>query len=122
MVEDTRELIVQVFQVGLRIGFAVFVTVTEQFILPRQHIPCLNILHGLLPEIGQYLRLDDTSLMLPGVLLQTGFHVLLIQLVEVLEQHIEVAALLEKKSALPILSLTLCLEATLILQAQSQLR
>ena len=68
MVKDTGKLIVQILQIRFRIGLSVFVTVTKQFILPRKHISCLNILHRFIPEIREDFRLNDVCLMFPCIL------------------------------------------------------
>lgn len=92
----------QVLQVCLRIGLAVLVTVAKQLILPRKHVPCLNILHRFIPEIREDFRLNDVCLMLPCILFQARSHILFIQLVEVLKQHIKVTVCLKQKSSLPL--------------------
>ena len=60
-------------------------------------------------------RLNDVCLMFPCILFQARFHVLFIQLVEVLKQHIKVTVCLKQKSSLPVLCFTFGNEATLAL-------
>ena len=105
----------QILQIRFRIGLSVFVTVTKLFILPRKHISCLNILHRFIPEIRENFRLNDVCLMFPCILFQARSHILFIQLVEVLKQHIKVTVCLKQKSSLPVLCLTFGNKATLAL-------
>lgn len=50
MVENSRELIVQRFEVGLRIGLALFIPVSKQLILPGNYILGSNFVDLALSE------------------------------------------------------------------------
>ena len=78
MVENGAELVVDGFQIRLRIRLLLFIPKSQQLILPGDHVLCGNLADIPLPEIRQDLRLDDVLLREPGVFLEPGPDVLFI--------------------------------------------
>ena len=113
MVEQAAELVVQRLQVGLGEGLAFFVGHGAHFILPVDHILGRDLGKLLFSEIGQDLLLNDALFGLPGVQLDPGLDILLVQLREALEGHIDVGLLLHQEFPLPGLGFALGGEAAL---------
>lgn len=94
MVEYGRELVVQRFQISLRIWLFLLVTVGKHFVLPSDDFFCGNLADFQLTEKRQYLRADNMLLRQPCVFLQAVFHISDIQLRESLKAHIKIRGIL----------------------------
>lgn len=62
MVEDGAELIVQRLEIGLRIGLALLIPISEQLVLPCNHIFGGDLVDFPLAEVREQLRFDDILL------------------------------------------------------------
>ena len=101
MVENSRELIVQRFEVGLRIGLALFIPVSKQLILPGNYILGSNFVDLALSEIRKYFGPDDMLLGLPGTFFQPCPEVCGVNLHKCLKRHVQVPGTLLLELLLP---------------------
>ena len=113
MVKEGAQLIVDGFEIGRGIGLSFGVRQPPDCVLPIHHVLGGDFRQLPLSKIRQDFLLDDTLFCQPGVQLQLGLHVLLIELGETLKGHIYVGLLLHKELPLPRLGLLFGGKATL---------
>ena len=101
MIEDGTELIVNRFQIRLRIGLTSGGLPFHDRILPADHISWLDFPDPAILEIGKDFGPNDMLLAFPGILLQPAFHIADIKLRETAEGHIERCLLLHRLLMLP---------------------
>ena len=70
VVENGAELIVQRLEIGLRIGLAFLISISEQLVLPCNHIFCGDLVDFPLAEIREQFCFDDILLGLPCAFFQ----------------------------------------------------
>ena len=113
MVKEGAQLIVDGFEIGGGIGLSFGVCQLPDRVLPIHHILGGDFRQFPLSKIRQDFLLDDTLFCQPGVQLQLGLHVLLIELGEALKGHVHIGLLLHQELPLPRLGLLFGGKATL---------
>lgn len=99
--EDCGQLIVDDLEVCRGVGLLLLIPIRQQLVLPGDDVFRVDIAETALSEVGEKLRPGDMILCSPSALLQTRTHVLLVQLAEGFEGHVEVSGILLLKGALP---------------------
>lgn len=107
VVEQGTHLVVHILQIGAGVGLAVGVRQLPHFILPADDVSGCDVRELPLAQVGQDLGLDETFLVEPGVELQFGLDICLVELVEALQGHAKVGLFLHQKLPFPIQSLPL---------------
>ena len=90
-------------EIGRRVGLHLFIPVGQQLILPGDDVPGFDFAQHLFAKGGEELRPDHVFLAQPGVFLQPGPHVMLIQLQEGFKGHVRISIGLQLEVALPLL-------------------
>lgn len=103
VVQDRHQLVMDTLEIGRRVGLLLFIPVGQQLILPGDDVPGFDFAEHLLAKGGEELRPDHVFLAQLGVFLQTGPHVILIQLHEGFKGHVRISIGLQLKVALPLL-------------------
>ena len=105
VVEDGAELGVDGSQVNRGVGLPVFVLAVHQLVLPGDDLLRGDAAELQLSEVRQQLCPDDVLLVVPGIFLQAGFHVLGVVVDEAGEGHVHIRRDLVQLLALPGLGL-----------------
>ena len=103
MVQDRHQLVMNTLEIGRRVGLLLFIPVGQQLILPGNDVPGFDFAEHLLAKGGEDLRPDHVFLTQPGVFLQTGPNVMLIQLQKGFKGHVRISIGLQLEVALPLL-------------------
>ena len=90
MIEDCAELIVQRLQINGGVGLTVFIPMIDHLVLPGYYVLGRDITHLAPAEIRQDFRPEDMLLGVPGILLDTEFHILRVEVEEAAEGHGEI--------------------------------
>ena len=114
MVEDGAELIVNRLKVHRRIGLPLFILVVQHLILPGDDLLGGDVTHLQLAEVGEQLSADNMLLCGPSVFLEPGLHIRCVKFHKTFEVHIQISAGFMNLFTLPILCLSLGLEAPLL--------
>jgi hypothetical protein len=101
------------FEIGRGIGFSLGVRQPSDHVLPVHHVLGGDFRQFALSKIRKDFLLDDALFCQPGVQLQLGLHILLIELGEALKGHVHIGLLLHQKLPFPRLGLFLGGKATL---------
>ena len=113
MVENGAKLVVNCLQVSFRQRFAVAVPQLPNFILPTDNVLCRDFRKFSIRKIGEDLFLDDTLLGKPGIELQLGFNVLLIESNKTLKGHVHISLFFHQELPFPFQRFSLGGKATL---------
>lgn len=103
VVQDRHQLVMDTLEIGRRVGLLLFIPVGQQLILPGDDVPGFDFAEHLLAKGGEELRPDHVLLAQPCIFLQTGPHVILIQLHEGFKGHVWISLGLQPKVTLPLL-------------------
>ena len=96
----------QRFEIALRIGLVLFVTVGKQLVLPRNHILGGDLVDLALAEVRDDLGLDDMLLGLPSAFFQPCFEIGGVNLHKGFKAHIQVPGALLLELLFPFQSFT----------------
>ncbi len=107
MVENGAKLIVNRLKVGFGQRFAVTVPHFPDFVLPAHNVLGCDLRKLPLGKIGQDLLFDDALLGEPGIELQLGLNVPLIEGDEALKGHVHIGLLLHQELPFPFQRLSL---------------
>ena len=113
MVEDGAELIVQRLEIGLRIGLALLIPISEQLVLPCNHIFGGDLVDFPLAEVREQLRFDDILLGLPCAFFQPRLEIVGVDFTERLKAHVQISGILLLKLLLPFQCFSPCGESAL---------
>ena len=96
-----EELIVQRLEIGLRIGLALLIPISEQLVLPCNHIFGGDLVDFPLAEVREQLRFDDILLGLPCAFFQPRLEIVGVDFTERLKAHVQISGILLLKLLLP---------------------